>query len=54
MTSNIIFAVSILLVMYFLPVLILKGMRGEAVHWPTLLPFALGAMGMTLFFCGIY
>ena len=54
MISNIIFAFCVFLVMYFLPVLILKGVRGHDVQWSTLLPFALGATGIVLFFCGIY
>lgn len=54
MISNIIFAICILLVMYFLPIIILKGVRGHDVGVPSVLPFALGATGMILFFCGIY
>ena len=54
MISNIIFAICILMVMYFLPIIIIKGVRGQAVQWPSLLPFALGATGVVLFFCGIY
>lgn len=54
MISNIIFAICVLAVMYYLPIIIGKGMRGHAIQWPTLLPFALGATGVILFFCGIY
>ena len=54
MISNIIFAICILAVMYYLPIIILKGVRGHAVGLPTVLPFALGATGIVLFFCGIY
>lgn len=54
MISNIIFAICVLMVMYFLPIIILKGVRGHAVQWFPLLPFALGATGIVLFFCGIY
>ncbi len=54
MISKIIFAISVLVVMYYLPILIFKGMRGQAIKWPTLFPFALGATGVILFFCGIY
>ena len=54
MISNIIFAICVLAVMYYLPIIILKGVRGHTVGAPSVLPFALGATGMILFFCGIY
>lgn len=54
MISNIIFAICTLAVMYYLPIIIIKGVRGHKIMWPTLLPFAFGATGMILFFCGIY
>lgn len=54
MISKIIFAICILMVAYFLPIIILKGVRGQTVQWIPLLPFALGATGIVLFFCGIY
>ena len=54
MISKVIFGLSVLLVMYYLPVIILKGIRGQGISWPTFLPFAFGATGMVLFFCHIY
>lgn len=54
MISNIIFAISVFMVMYYLPIIILKGIRGHAVLWPSLFPFALGATGIILFFFDIY
>lgn len=54
MISKVIFAISVLLTMYFLPVIILKGARGHRINWFTFLMFAIGATGITLFACGIY
>lgn len=54
MISKVIFAISVLLVMYFLPVIFLKGVRGHGINWFTLLMFAIGATGIVLFGCGIY
>lgn len=54
MISNIIFAICVLAVMYFLPLIIIKGVRGHEIGVVTLLPFAIGATGVILFFCGIY
>lgn len=54
MISNIIFAICVFVVMYYLPVIIIKGVRGHTILWPTLLPFAIGATGIVLFFCNIY
>lgn len=54
MISKVIFGLSVFLVMYFLPVITFKGIHNNAIHWPTLLLFALGATGVILFFCHIY
>jgi len=54
MISNIVFAICVFATMYFLPLIIFKGVRGQALTPLTLLPFALGVAGMVLFFCGIY
>lgn len=54
MISKIIFAVCVLMTTYYLPIIILKGVRGHAVKCATLLPLAIGATGIVLFFCGIY
>jgi hypothetical protein len=54
MFSKVIFAISVLLVMYFLPIIILKGARGQGIRWFTFLMFAIGATGIVLFTCGIY
>ena len=54
MISKIIFSSSIFLVAYYLPVIIVKGIRGHTITWLTFAPFALGVTGMVLFFCHIY
>lgn len=54
MISKVIFAISVLLVMYFLPVLFLRSVRGQGINWFTFLMFAIGATGIVLFGCGIY
>lgn len=54
MISKIIFAISVFAAIYYLPIVIFKGVRGHEMNWSTLLPFALGATGVMLFFCGIY
>lgn len=54
MSFNIIFAISVLMVMYFLPIIIIKGVRRQAVTWVSLLPFALGVTGIVLFFFDMY
>ena len=54
MISKIIFAVCVLMTAYYLPIIIIKGARGHAVKWGSLLPFAIGVTGIVLFFCGIY
>lgn len=54
MISKVIFGLSVLLVMYFLPVMIFRGVYKQSINWSTFLLFALGATGMILFFCHIY
>lgn len=54
MISKVIFGLSVLLTTYYFPVVTFKGIHKQAIHWLTLLPFALGATGMILFFCHIY
>ena len=54
MISNIIFAICVLMVIYYLPIIIFKGMRGHAITWHSVFPFALGVTGIVLFFYGIY
>jgi hypothetical protein len=54
MSSKVIFGLSVFLVMYFLPVIILRGINKQSINWSTFLLFALGATGMVLFFYHIY
>jgi hypothetical protein len=54
MISKVIFGLSVFLVANYLPVIILRGIRKQAINWPTFSLFALGATGVILFFCHIY